>query len=119
MSSPGPATTTARNAARQISPGHAELNSLASGPAGANGRRLLALIEETPALQGYASRMWPRREDVLAHAIAADHGLPEPTEEIRVYARFVLPIQLLATTRPEPAATLDAGFRILGQGWEQ
>ena len=96
-----------------------ELDSLQSGPDAAGGRRLLALIDETPALQGYASRMWLRREGVLADTIAAEFGLAAPSEEIRVYTRFVLQIQLLATTTPDPAATLDAGFAILGQGWDR
>ena len=94
-----------------------ELDSLDAAGAGVTGRRLLALIDEAPALQGYAAQMWQRREDVLAEAIADDLGWSEPNEEIRVYARLVLQLQLLATTKPEPAATLDAGFRILEEGW--
>jgi len=96
-----------------------ELRELESGPDAAGGRRLLALIDETPALQGYASQMWLRRERVLADAIAGEFGLPQPSEEIRVYARFVLQIQLLASATPDPAATLEAGFAILGAGWDR
>ena len=48
----------------------------------------------------------------------AEFGLAEPSDEIRAYARFVLQIQLLVTTSPTPIATLEAGFRVLDQGWE-
>jgi hypothetical protein len=96
-----------------------ELDSLDSASEGVIGRRLLTLIDETPALQGYASQMWLRREAALADVIADECGLPEPSDEIRVYARFVLQIQLLASPGPDPSATLDAGFRILGQGWDR
>ena len=75
----------------------------------------MSLMEATPALQDYASRMWLRHEDALAAAIAEEFGLPEPSGEIRIYARFALQIQLLVTSDNDPM--LDAGFRILDQGW--
>jgi AcrR family transcriptional regulator len=77
--------------------------------------RVVSLMGETPALQEYASRMWLRHEDSLAAAIAEGFGLPEPSDEIRIYARFALHIQLMVTSDTDPM--LDAGFRMLDQGW--
>lgn len=85
---------------------------------GALRREFMAFIDRTPALGDYAARMWLRHEDALAAVIAAEFGLAEPSDEIRAYARFVLQIQLLVTTSPTPIATLEAGFRVLDQGWE-
>ena len=94
-----------------------EFVSMWSGEEGALRRRVMALMEATPALQDYASRMWLRHEDALAAAITEDLGLPQPSDEIRVYARFALQIQLLVTSDTDPM--LDAGFRILEQGWSR
>lgn len=80
-------------------------------------RRILALMEETPALVEYAERMWFRHEDALVAAITKEFGLPEPSDEIRFYVRFALQIQLVATRDADPASTIDAGFRLLDQGW--
>lgn len=80
-------------------------------------RRFIAFLDETPALSDYAARMWVRHEVALAAAIAEEFGLPGPSEEIRAYARFVLQIQLLSLGSPDPQAMLDAGFRILDEGW--
>lgn len=80
-------------------------------------RRFLSFINDTPALREYAQRMWTRHEDALADAVAADLGLAEPTAEVRVYARFVLQIQLLMMGGADPLPMLDAGFRILEAGW--
>ena len=88
-----------------------------SGEDGALRRRVMTLMEATPALQDYASRMWLRHEDALAAAITEDLGLPQPSDEIRIYARFALQIQLLVTSDTDPM--LDAGFRILDQGWSR
>lgn len=79
--------------------------------------RIMSLMEATPALQEYASRMWLRHEDALATAIADEFGLNEPSAEVRIYARFALHIQLLVTSENDPM--LDAGFRILDQGWDR
>ncbi|WP_433063053.1 TetR/AcrR family transcriptional regulator [Dactylosporangium sp. CS-033363] len=78
-------------------------------------RRVMALMEATPALQDYASRMWNRHEDALAATIAEEFGLVQPSDEIRIYARFALQIQLLVTSDTDPM--LEAGFRILDHGW--
>ncbi|MFG1696692.1 TetR/AcrR family transcriptional regulator [Nonomuraea sp. NPDC049309] len=90
-----------------------EIAAMRSGPQ----RRLLALMEETPALIDYAEKMWFRHEGALAAAIAKDLGLTEPTHEIRFYARFALQIQLNAIHEADPEPTIDAGFRLLDQGW--
>ncbi|BDZ47608.1 TetR/AcrR family transcriptional regulator [Naasia aerilata] len=80
-------------------------------------RRFMEFVESTPALNDYAARMWLRHEDALAAVVAEEASLPAPTEEIRVFARFVLQIQLLATSGPDALAAIDAGFRILDHGW--
>ncbi|WP_169946762.1 TetR/AcrR family transcriptional regulator [Microbispora sp. H11081] len=79
--------------------------------------RILALMEETPALVDYAEKMWLRHEDALVAAITEEFGLEEPTEEIRFYVRFALQIQLMASREPDPAAAIDAGFHLLDNGW--
>ncbi|MFE0155195.1 TetR/AcrR family transcriptional regulator [Nonomuraea sp. NPDC059007] len=80
-------------------------------------RQMLALMEQTPALVEYAERMWFRHEDALIAAITADFGLTEPSDEIRFYVRFALQIQLNATRDADPESTIDAGFRLLDEGW--
>ncbi len=81
-------------------------------------RRFMEFLNANPALRDYGARMWVRHEDSLAAAIATEFGLSEPSEEIRVYARFVLQLQLLAAASSDSAAMLDAGFRVLDQGWD-
>jgi AcrR family transcriptional regulator len=80
--------------------------------------RFMGFVNETPALRDYAARMWLRHEDALAQAIAEDAGLASPSEEMRVFARFVLQIQLLASERPDSRPVIQAGFRILDRGWD-
>lgn len=80
-------------------------------------RTFMRFLNETPALRDYAAKMWLRHEDALADAIADELGLSEPTPEIRVYARFVLQMQLLVNENDDPLGTLDAGFSILDDGW--
>jgi AcrR family transcriptional regulator len=91
----------------------AELAALGSEPE----RSLLALMEQTPALAEYAERMWFRHEDALIAAITAEFGLTEPSDEIRFYVRFALQIQLGAARSADPEPTIDAGFRLLDDGW--
>lgn len=93
-----------------------ELAELTSRP---NGRRVLELMESTPSLADYASRMWLRHEDALAATIAQEFGQPEPSDEVRVYVRFALQIQLLASDSTDPDAMLSTGFRVLDQGWDE
>ena len=91
----------------------AEITALGSEPQ----RQLLALMEQTPALIEYAERMWFRHEDALIAAITEEFGLAEPSDEIRFYVRFALQIQLNATRDTDPESTIDAGFRLLDEGW--
>nr|CEL15888.1 Transcriptional regulator, TetR family [Kibdelosporangium sp. MJ126-NF4] len=90
-----------------------EIAALASEPQS----RILAIMEGTPALVDYAEKMWLRHEDALVSAITEEFGLAEPSEEIRFYVRFALQIQLVAVRESDPAAAIDAGFRLLDQGW--
>ncbi|MCM3807394.1 TetR/AcrR family transcriptional regulator [Streptomyces sp. DR7-3] len=80
-------------------------------------RQILALMEDTPALIDYAEKMWLRHEDALVAAITEELGLEEPSDEIRLYVRFALQIQLVAVREADPAPTIDAGFRLLDKGW--
>nr|AIA15129.1 Bacterial regulatory proteins, tetR family [uncultured bacterium] len=80
-------------------------------------RIFLRFLNETPALRDYASKMWLRHEGALADAIADELGLSEPTAEIRIYARFVLQLQLLITGSDDQLGTLEAGFALLDRGW--
>lgn len=80
-------------------------------------RVFMRFLNETPALRDYAAKMWLRHEDALAAAIAEELGLSEPVAEIRVYARFVLQMQLLINDSDDPLDTVDAGFRVLESGW--
>ncbi|MFK4761914.1 TetR/AcrR family transcriptional regulator [Microbacterium sp. ZW T5_45] len=82
-------------------------------------RTFLRFLNETPALREYAAKMWLRHEDALAEAIAEELSLDEPTAEIRVYARFVLQLQLLVTDSDDQLRTLEAGFTVLENGWAQ
>lgn len=95
----------------------AEFASMWSGEDGALRGRVVSLMEATPSLQDYASRMWLRHEDSLAAAITDQLGLSEPSDEVRLYARFALQIQLLVTSDADPM--LDAGFDLLDRGWSQ
>lgn len=61
--------------------------------------------------------MWFRHEDALVAAITKEFGYTEPTDEIRFYVRFALQIQLSATHEANPESTIDAGFRLLDEGW--
>ncbi|WP_337005432.1 MULTISPECIES: TetR/AcrR family transcriptional regulator [unclassified Microbacterium] len=81
-------------------------------------RRFMRFLNETPALRDYAARMWLRHEDALAEVIAGELGLADPTAEIRIYARFVLQLQLLVTESDDQLAALEAGFRVLEHGWD-
>lgn len=80
-------------------------------------RRFMEFLNATPALSDYATKMWLRHGDALAAAIAEEFGLPAPNDEIRVYARFVLQMQSLVSESSDAFAVLDAGFRVLDQGW--
>ncbi|MFF0909467.1 TetR/AcrR family transcriptional regulator [Microbacterium enclense] len=96
-----------------------ELIGLAFDPDGEHRRLFMQLIDSTPALREYAGRMWLRHEDALADAIAETTGHAEPDAEIRVYARMVLQLQILAFEHDDAAATIEAGFRVLDRGWHE
>lgn len=96
-----------------------ELFGLAFDPTGDNRRRFMALISDTPALREYAARMWVRHEDALAQAIAETTGRETPDVAVRVYARMVLQLQILAFENDDSEATIEAGFRILDEGWRE
>jgi AcrR family transcriptional regulator len=91
----------------------AEITAFASEPQ----RSLLAIMEQTPSLVEYAERMWFRHENALTAAIANEFRLAEPSDEIRFYVRFALQIQLSATRDTDPEPTINAGFRLLDEGW--
>ncbi|AGP51948.1 TetR/AcrR family transcriptional regulator [Streptomyces rapamycinicus] len=91
----------------------AEIAALKSEPQS----RILALMEDTPALIDYAEKMWLRHEDALVAAITEEFGLTGPSDEIRFYVRFALQIQLIAIHEADPESSVDAGFRLLDQGW--
>ncbi|SEU47054.1 TetR/AcrR family transcriptional regulator [Nonomuraea wenchangensis] len=91
----------------------AEIAAMRSGPQ----RQILTLMEETPALIDYAEKMWFRHEGALVAAITEEFGLAEPNDEIRFYVRFALQIQLSASHEADPEPTVDAGFRLLDEGW--
>ncbi|MBS0024220.1 TetR/AcrR family transcriptional regulator [Microbacterium paraoxydans] len=80
-------------------------------------RIFLRFLNETPALRDYAAKMWLRHEDALADAIAEELDLPQPTPEIRAYARFVLQLQLLITDSDDQQSMLEGGFTVLENGW--
>ncbi|MCJ1709124.1 TetR/AcrR family transcriptional regulator [Microbacterium sp. VKM Ac-2923] len=96
-----------------------ELIGLAFDPTGDQRRAFMKLIDDTPALREYSARMWLRHEGALAEAIAASIGRATPDAEIRVYARMVLQLQLLAFEHDDAASTIEAGFRILDRGWHE
>lgn len=94
------------------------LSEIAGFASGAQSR-MLALMEQTPSLIEYAERMWFRHEDVLIAAITEELGLAEPSDEIRFYVKFALQIQLTATRSADPDSAIDAGFRLIDEGWER
>ena len=93
----------------------AEIAELTTGVKG----QMLALMEATPALVPYAEQMWLRHEGALVEAITQEFGLSEPSQEIRYYVRFALEIQLMAAHAPAPEPAIEAGFRLLDQGWTE
>jgi AcrR family transcriptional regulator len=93
----------------------AEIAAMRSGPQ----RQVLNLMEETPALVDYAEKMWFRHEGALVAAITKEFALTEPNDEIRFYVRFALHIQLSAAHEADPESTIDAGFRLLDEGWSR
>ncbi|WIX77507.1 TetR family transcriptional regulator [Amycolatopsis carbonis] len=81
--------------------------------------RKRALIVTTPALRGYARKLWIASEDALTDAIADASDLPATDMAARALARYVLEIPDLTGTEPDPLAALNVVFDLLEAGWPQ
>ncbi|MEV4596783.1 TetR family transcriptional regulator [Amycolatopsis sp. NPDC049253] len=79
--------------------------------------RKRALIVATPALRGYARKLWIASEDALTEAIAEADELPTTDMAARALARYVLEIPDLTGTEPDPLAAMNAVFDLLESGW--
>jgi AcrR family transcriptional regulator len=79
--------------------------------------RKRALIVATPALRGYARKLWIASEDALTEAIAEANELPATDMAARALARYVLEIPDLTGTEPDPLAAMNAVFDLLESGW--
>ncbi|WP_043723882.1 TetR/AcrR family transcriptional regulator [Kutzneria sp. 744] len=75
------------------------------------------LVEATPVLRDYASRMWLRHETALAHAIAAETGAPSDDVRCAALARFALEAVQLAHRYPDEDTALSSIFDLLENGW--
>ncbi|MFI5640206.1 TetR/AcrR family transcriptional regulator [Streptomyces goshikiensis] len=76
------------------------------------------LVVNTPALSDYGHRMWMRRQDALARAIAADTGAPSDDLRSAALARFALEASAFARAAAADAEqALDAAFDLLENGW--
>lgn len=82
-------------------------------------RSFVRFFQKTPALRDYAERMWLRHSTALAEAIADEVGLSAPDDQLRIFARFVLQMQMVVNESDDPLAALDAGFAILAHGWSE
>jgi len=82
-----------------------------------DGRDLMRLVEDTPALRHYAREMWLRHEKALTRAIAGEVGAPEDDVACAALARFALESGELARGRDDLPRTIDAVFTLLEQGW--
>ncbi len=108
----GPGTTVSAALTRHYLAEIAEMNSDSQ-------RKLLAVMEQAPSVIDYAEKMWVRHEDALIAEITRELGLDTPSDEVRLYVRFALQIQLVARRAPDPEATIRAGFALLDDGWER
>jgi len=77
------------------------------------------LVERTPALREYLSRMWLRHETALTQAIAAETGAAEDDVRCAALARFALEAVQVAHRYPDETAALDSIFDLLDNGWTQ
>ncbi|AHH97376.1 TetR/AcrR family transcriptional regulator [Kutzneria viridogrisea] len=75
------------------------------------------LVEQTPALRDYASRMWLRHETALAQAIAAEVGVQEDDVKCAALARFALEAVQLARRYADAPQMIDPIFDLLERGW--
>jgi hypothetical protein len=76
------------------------------------------LVESTPALRGYAERMWTRHTDSLGAAIADAASVDHDNLACVAVARFVLEIPALTRNRQDRQAAVEAIFDILTHGWK-
>ncbi|QYN18255.1 TetR/AcrR family transcriptional regulator [Amycolatopsis sp. DSM 110486] len=79
--------------------------------------RKRTLIVTTPALRGYARKLWIASEDALTEAIAEASEVPATDMAARALARYVLEIPDLTGTEPDPVAAMHAVFDLLEPGW--
>lgn len=77
----------------------------------------VGLVNSTPALLDYASRMQRRWEASLAAALADAAGLPQGDILATVLARYVLDADFVVTYGSEPRSTLRTIFARLREGW--
>jgi AcrR family transcriptional regulator len=75
------------------------------------------LVEQTPALRDYASRMWLRHETALAQAIAAEIGAADDDIRCAALARFALEAVQLAHRYTDERRALEPIFDLLEHGW--
>ncbi|RPK32581.1 HTH-type transcriptional regulator RutR [Streptomyces sp. ADI91-18] len=75
------------------------------------------LVVSTPALSDYGHRMWMRRQDALARAIAEDTGAPSDDLRSAALARFALEASAFARAAADAEQALDAAFDLLENGW--
>ncbi|MFG2714189.1 TetR/AcrR family transcriptional regulator [Streptomyces goshikiensis] len=75
------------------------------------------LVANTPALSDYGHRMWMRRQDALAHAIADDTGAPSDDLRSAALARFALEASAFARGAADAERAVDAAFELLEHGW--
>ena len=75
------------------------------------------LVASTPALQGYAERMWTRHTAALSAAIADDVGVSRDDLACRALARFILEIPALSQGRQDPRTAVEVVFDLLTHGW--
>jgi hypothetical protein len=82
-------------------------------------RQILGVMEQAPSVIDYAEKMWIRHEDALIAEITRELELDGPSDEVRLYVRFALQIQLIARRSSDPEATIEAGFGLLDDGWDR
>ncbi|MFE3993702.1 TetR/AcrR family transcriptional regulator [Streptomyces goshikiensis] len=80
-------------------------------------RDFFDLVVGTPALSDYGHRMWMRRQDALARAIADDTGAPSDDLRSAALARFALEASAFARGAADAEQALDAAFDLLENGW--
>jgi AcrR family transcriptional regulator len=90
---------------------------LADRPGQADIEAFVRLIELTPALRDYGSRMWLRHETALAQAIAAEIGVEPDDVTCAAFARFALEAVQLARRYPDAPQKIDPIFDLLERGW--